>query len=48
MNIELNKEEPIVIETNLTSQEKVVISKGRKTRKAQPESFTPWGNVRKQ
>ena len=36
----------LVIETNLTAEEKVVINAGRKERKEHPENFTPWATVK--
>jgi len=38
---------PLVIETNLTAEEKAVVKAGRKERKEHPENFTPWRNVRR-
>ena len=38
--------EPLVIETNLTADEKAVIKAGRKERKEHPENFTPWATVK--
>ena len=38
--------EPLVIETNLTSEEKSIIKAGRKERKEHPENFTPWAKIR--
>jgi len=38
--------EPLVIETNLTPDEKAVIKAGRKERKEHPENFTPWATVK--
>jgi len=38
--------EPLIIETNLTADEKAVIKTGRKERKEHPESFTRWTEVR--
>jgi len=43
-NQALNK--TLVIETNLTTEEKAVIKAGRKERKEHPENFTPWATVR--
>jgi hypothetical protein len=36
----------LVIETNLTAEEKAVIKAGRKERKEHPENFTPWAAVK--
>ena len=36
----------IVIETNLTADEKAVIKAGRKERKEHPENFTPWATIK--
>jgi len=48
MVVELsNAEEPFVIETDLTDEEKVIIAKGREELKTHPESFTSWAQVRK-
>ena len=38
--------EPLVIETNLTPDEKAIIKAGRKERKEHPENFTPWASVK--
>jgi len=38
--------DPLVIETNLTADEKAVIKAGRKERKEHPENFTRWTEVR--
>ena len=38
--------EPLVIETNLTAEEKAVIKAGREERKKHPENFTPWAEIR--
>jgi len=38
--------EPLVIETNLTADEKAVIKAGRKERKEHPENFTPWATIK--
>jgi len=38
--------EPLIIDTNLTANEKVVIKEGRKERKEHPENFTPWSEIR--
>jgi hypothetical protein len=38
--------EQLVIETNLTADEKAVIKAGRKERKEHPENFTPWATVK--
>jgi hypothetical protein len=38
--------EPLVIEKNLTADEKAVIKAGRKERKERPESFTPWAAIK--
>jgi len=38
--------EPLIIETNLTTNEQAVIKAGRKERKNHPENFTPWAEVR--
>jgi len=40
------KNEPLIIETNLTIKEKAVIKAGRKERKEHPENFTPWAEIR--
>ena len=40
----LNK--PLVIETNLTAEEKAVIKAGRKERKEHTENFTPWATIK--
>jgi len=37
---------PLIIETNLTAEEKAVIKAGRKERKEHPENFTPWAEIR--
>jgi len=37
---------PLVIETNLTADEKAVIRAGRKERKEHPENFTSWADVK--
>jgi len=37
---------PIVIETNLTADEKAVIREGRKERKEHPENFTLWAKIK--
>ena len=37
---------PLVIETNLTADEKAVIKAGRKERKEHPENFTPWATIK--
>jgi len=37
---------PLVIETNLTADEKAVIKAGRRERKEHPENFTPWAHVK--
>ena len=39
--------DPLVIETSLTADEKEVIKAGRKERKEHPENFTLWTEVRK-
>jgi hypothetical protein len=39
--------EPFVIETDLTEDEKAIIAEGRKNRKERPETFIPWRQVRK-
>jgi len=36
----------VVIETNLTAEEKAIIKAGRKERKEHPENFTPWATVK--
>jgi hypothetical protein len=36
----------LVIETNLTADEKAVIKAGRKERKEHPENFTPWATIK--
>jgi hypothetical protein len=38
--------EPLVVETNLTAEEKAVVKAGRKERKEHPENFTPWVTVK--
>ena len=38
--------EPLVIETNLTAEEKAVIKAGREERKKHPENFTSWAEIR--
>jgi hypothetical protein len=38
--------EPLVIETNLTADEKAVVKAGRKERKEHPENFTPWSTIK--
>jgi hypothetical protein len=38
--------EPLVIETNLTAEEKSVIKAGRKERKEHPENFTTWAAIK--
>ena len=38
--------EPLVIETNLTADEKAVVKAGRKERREHPENFTPWAVVK--
>ena len=38
--------EPLVIETNLTADEKAIIKAGRKERKEHPENFTPWTTIK--
>jgi len=40
------KNEPLVIETNLTAAEKAIIKEGRKERKEHPENFTPWASIK--
>jgi 16S rRNA C1402 (ribose-2'-O) methylase RsmI len=40
-------EEPFVIETDLTKEEKEIIADGRREYAEHPESFTPWSKVRK-
>ena len=37
---------PFVIETNLTAEEKTVVKAGRKERKEHPENFTSWATVK--
>jgi len=37
---------PLVIETDLTADERAVIKAGRKERKEHPENFTPWAKIR--
>lgn len=39
--------EPLVIETDLTDEEKAAVAAGRQERKEHPENFTPWAKVRK-
>jgi hypothetical protein len=39
--------ESLIIETNLTADEKAIIKTGRRERKEHPENFTPWVEVRK-
>ena len=39
-------DEPLIIETNLTAEEKAVIEEGRKERKEHPENFTPWAAIK--
>ena len=41
-----NQSKTLVIETNLTAEEKAVIKAGRKERKEYPENFTPWATVK--
>jgi len=36
----------LIIETNLTADERAVIKAGRKERKEHPENFTPWAQIR--
>jgi hypothetical protein len=36
----------LVIETDLTAEEKAVIKAGRKERKEHPENFTPWATIK--
>ena len=38
--------EPLIIETNLTVDEKATIKAGRKERKEHPENFTSWATVK--
>jgi len=38
--------EPIVIETNLTPDEKAVVLSGRKERMKHPENFTSWTKIK--
>ena len=38
--------EPLVIETNLTADEKAIIKAGRKERKEHPENFAPWATIK--
>jgi hypothetical protein len=38
--------EPLVIETNLTKEEKAIVKAGRKERKEHPENFTPWSAIK--
>jgi hypothetical protein len=40
-------DDPLVIETDLTTEEKNIIAAGRKERKEHPENFTPWKKVRR-
>jgi len=37
---------PLVIETNLTADEKAAVKAGRKERKEHPENFTSWASVK--
>ena len=41
-----NKNEPLIIETNLTADEKAIIKAGRKERKKHPENFTSWTSIK--
>ena len=38
--------EPLVIETNLTADERAVIKAGREERKKHPENFTSWAAIK--
>lgn len=38
--------DPLVIETDLTAAEKVVVKAGRKERREHPENFTPWSTIK--
>ena len=40
-------DEPLIIETNLTSEEKTIIQEGRKERKEHPESFITLAEYKK-
>ena len=37
---------PLIIETNLTADEKAVVKAGRKERREHPENFTSWASVK--
>jgi len=39
-------DEPLIIETNLTAEEKAEVVRGRKERREHPEGFTSWAEVR--
>ncbi|MDR1400243.1 MAG: hypothetical protein LBJ41_10005 [Treponema sp.] len=39
-------DEPLVIETDLTDEERAVIKEGRRERAEHPENFIPWTEVR--
>jgi len=39
---------PLAIETDLTAGEREAIKAGRRERKQNPESFTPWAAVKKE
>ena len=41
-----NQTKTLVIETDLTVEEKAVIKAGRNERKEHPENFTPWAAVK--
>ena len=43
-NQEIN--DSLVIETDLTKEEKVIIQAGRKERMEHPENFTPWAAIK--
>jgi hypothetical protein len=38
---------PLIIETDLTDEEKAIIEVGRKERIERPGTFTPWAKVRR-
>jgi hypothetical protein len=38
--------EPLVVESNLTADEKQIIKAGRKERKEHPENFTAWKTIK--
>jgi len=42
----LAENQPVVIETDLTAEEKAVVRAGKKERRTAPENFTPWAEIR--